>query len=58
MIKITFHNGEFIETKELPNATQADSLGSTVDLKTPEFELVFSCCASRFIYLEVINKEE
>lgn len=58
MIKITFHNGVDVETKEFPKATQVDSIGCTVDLKDPEFELVFSCCSSRFVCLEVTNKED
>lgn len=58
MIKITFHNGVDIETKEFAQATEYENFGGSVDLNNSDGGRVFSCCASRFICLEVINKED
>ena len=56
MIKITFHNGVDVEIKEIAEATDFDLFGGSVDLSTSEGKKIFSCCSSRFIYLEVIDK--
>ncbi len=56
MIKITFHNGDMIETKTIENGTGILHDGILVNVQGEVGNTIFSVCSSRFICAEDLSQ--